>query len=73
MTLTTDFVQKANGGLYYCGYIEFEKCLEYILSHKEIAGQMGKNGEQFVKSNFTWDMIVSRYTDYFCKASGEAL
>lgn len=69
--VTTDFVRKANGGLYYRTYKEFEKCLEYLLSHVEIAEQMGKNGEQFVRAQFSWDVIVRRYTEYFHRASGE--
>ena len=69
--VTTDFVRKANGGLYYGTYKEFEKCLDYLLRHERITEQMGKNGEKFVRENFSWDVIVRRYTEYFHKASGE--
>lgn len=63
--VTRDFVSRTNGGLYYKSYPEFEKCVEYILSHEETAGQMGKNGRRFVLDNFAWDKIVENYTNYF--------
>ncbi len=63
--VTTDFVQKANAGLYYQNYPEFEKCLQYLLANAETAEQMGRNGRSFVLENFAWDVIVKRYMDYF--------
>ena len=63
--VTTDFVRKSNGGLYYQNYAEFEKCLQYLLTHPDIAGQMGRNGRDFVLRNFSWDVIVKKYTEYF--------
>lgn len=68
--VTKDFAVRTNGGLYYCNYPEFEECLEYLLAHRDIAENMGENGKSFVKKNFSWDVIVKRYTDYF-KALGE--
>lgn len=63
--VTTDFAQKANAGLYYCGYREFEACLDYLLSHKVQADQMGRNGRRFVLEHFAWGVIVERYREYF--------
>lgn len=63
--VTTDFVRKANGGLYYQNYAEFEKCLQYLFANRDIANQMGKNGRDFVLNNFAWDVIVKKYTEYF--------
>lgn len=65
--VTRDFVQQTNGGLYYESYSEFEKCVEYILTNQSIAAQMGINGQRYVRSNFSWDVIVSRYVNYFEK------
>lgn len=63
--VTKDFARKANGGLYYESYAEFEGCLRYLLSHREIAGQMGSNGRKYVLANFAWDVIVKKYRSYF--------
>ena len=63
--VTTDFVKQSNGGLYYCNFAEFEKCLTYLLVHRNISIAMGLNGKQFVEKNFTWDVVARRYIDYF--------
>ena len=64
-SVTTDFVRKANGGLYYQNYAEFEKCLQYLFVNREISQQMGKNGRNFVLNNFAWNVIVKKYMEYF--------
>jgi len=68
--VTKDFAIQARGGLYFDNYWEFEAAVNYLLSHPDIAGEMGENGKRFVMSNFTWDVIVDRYIRYFKKAVG---
>lgn len=51
---------KSNGGLYYTDYLEFEGCVDYLLSHKNECEIMGKNGEEYVNSNYSWEGIVKR-------------
>ncbi len=63
--VTRDFVHQTNGGLYYQNYPEFEKCVEYLLAHPQVASQMGRNGCGYVRANFTWNVIVERYRSYF--------
>lgn len=65
--VTRNFVSQSNGGLYYENYSEFEKCISWILNHQREADQMGCNGQNFVRNNFTWNVIVGRYKDYFEK------
>lgn len=69
--VTTDFARKSNGGLYYQNYIEFEKCLQYLLTNPGTARQMGANGRDFVLKNFSWDAIVKKYTEYFKMVESE--
>ena len=63
--VTKDFAKKANGGLYYTSFVEFEGCLNYLLSHPATAKVMGKSGRSFVLANFAWDAIVAKYRCYF--------
>ena len=63
--VTKNFVAQANGGLYFKDYFDFEGCVDYVLHNKEIASEMGKNGEKYVKDNFAWDVIVKKYTAFF--------
>lgn len=69
--VTKNFVIKSNGGLYYDSFEEFAGCLDYLLTHREVADQMGRNGHDFVEENFSWPQIVRKYTDHFKAIAGE--
>lgn len=57
--------KKSNGGLYYENYDEFSECLDFILKNKETSAHMGQNGFDYVKQNYTWKKIVTKYRDFF--------
>lgn len=63
--VTKNFAIESNGGLYFKDYFEFEGAVDYILSHKNIAQLMGKNGKQYVENHFAWDQIVDKYIAFF--------
>lgn len=63
--VTRAFASETNGGLYFDNYFEFEGCLDYLLAHPDIADQMGENGRKYVLENFSWDVIVKKYTEFF--------
>ncbi len=65
--VTTDFVRRSSGGLYYQDYYEFEGCLKWLLADSGRAAEMGRNGNAFVRENFDWNMIVRRYIRFFEK------
>lgn len=69
--VTRDFSRRANGGLYFRNYFEFEGCVQYILTHPEQARTMGQNGGAFVRENFDWDVIVEKYRAFFAKLTEE--
>ena len=69
--VTRDFARRANGGLYFQNYFEFEGCVQYILTHPEQARTMGQNGGAFVRENFDWDVIVEKYRAFFAKLTEE--
>jgi len=53
--------EKSNGGLYYENYEEFVECINLLLSDVHLQEQMGKNGYQYVKENYSWDKIINEY------------
>lgn len=55
----------SNGGLYYGNYDEFELCLSYLMDHPQIRLKMAMNGRNYVLSNYSWDMIISKYRKIF--------
>ncbi|MBQ9116206.1 MAG: glycosyltransferase family 4 protein [Clostridia bacterium] len=70
-TITRSFASLTNGGLYFDNYFEFEGALDYLISHPDIASQMGENGRNYVISNFAWDVIVEKYMRFFNDIAGE--
>ena len=63
--VTKDFVLRAQGGLYYDSANEFDCAVNWLLTHRAISDQMGKNGRNFVLENFSWEMNVKNYRNYF--------
>jgi len=52
---------RANAGLYFESYDEFEGCLDFLLSDDEVRNTLGKNGMKFVLQNYSWESIEKRY------------
>lgn len=69
--VTANFVKESNGGFYFNNYIDFEGQLNYLLAYPYIASQMGEQGREYVLNNFSWDVIVERYMNFFRMCAGE--
>lgn len=63
--VTKHFTTISNGGLYFNNYFEFQECINYFVNNYKVAKVMGENGCGFVESNFSWDVIVERYLEFF--------
>ncbi len=68
--VTKNFAQESNGGLYFADYFEFEGCVDYILTHPDIARRMGENGGAYVREHFDWGVITQKYLEFFGKIEG---
>lgn len=69
--VTKRFAMDTNGGLYFDNYFEFEGAVNYILQNEDTAIQMGKNGCEYVKNNFAWDVIVKNCVTFFENAAAQ--
>jgi len=56
--------RKANAGLYYRDYAEFRRALELLLRDERLRGAMARKGASYVRENYSWPRIVSRYEDF---------
>jgi glycosyltransferase involved in cell wall biosynthesis len=65
--VTKDFAQRAEGGLYFNNYFEFEGCVRWLETHPEAAEQLGQNGREFVVANFDWNVVMKKYLAFFQK------
>ena len=52
---------RSNAGLYFDNYEEFRGELNYLIQHPKEYDQMCRNGREYVKENYQWDVIVGQY------------
>lgn len=56
-----DHCIKSNAGLYYADRDEFIACTNLLLSDDRLRRRMGRNGREYVKRNYRWDVIMAKY------------
>ena len=57
----TDHCQRSNAGLYYGDQAEFVECLKLLMGNAELRASMGRNGQAYVRSNYSWNIILEKY------------
>ncbi len=62
--------RQSNGGLYYHTYDEFAQALNTLLDDPSMCSQLGRQGRDFVKKHYDWDIIVAKYQAVFEVLSG---
>jgi glycosyltransferase involved in cell wall biosynthesis len=51
----------SNAGLFYTDRDEFIECTNVLLADQRMRDRMGRNGREYVKRNYKWDVILSKY------------
>lgn len=54
---------RSNGSIPYEGFAEFEAAVNYLLKHREVGDQMGRSGFEYVKTNYDWNVVISRFEE----------
>jgi len=62
-----DHCHKSNAGLYYADRDEFVEALKLLVADPRLRGAMGRNGRAYVRRNYRWDVIISKYERMFAK------
>ena len=57
----TDHCQRSNAGLYYENREEFVECLRLLMGNAELRTQMGRNGQDYVRRSYSWNVILDKY------------
>ena len=52
---------KSNAGLFYQDRDEFVECAKLLLADERLRDRMGRNGKEYIKRNYRWDVIMSKY------------
>ena len=56
-----DHCVRSNAGLFYSNSEEFIECTKLLLADERLRERMGRNGKDYVKRNYRWDVIMSKY------------
>ena len=57
----------SNGGLYYADRDEFVECLKLLVRDERVRTALGRNGRDYVRRNFRWDVVLGKYERIFAK------
>ena len=58
---------KSNGGLYYADRDEFVECLKLLVRDERLRQALGRNGRDYVRRNYRWDVVLGKYERIFAK------
>jgi glycosyltransferase involved in cell wall biosynthesis len=56
-----DHCTRSNAGLFYADRDEFVECVNRLLADERLRAAMGRNGRSYVRRNYHWDVIMSKY------------
>ena len=56
---------KSNAGLYYADRDEFVEALKLLMADPQLRARLGRNGRDYVRTNYRWDVILSKYERMF--------
>jgi glycosyltransferase involved in cell wall biosynthesis len=61
---------RSNAGLYYRNRDEFIECTALLLDNERLRRTMGRNGKEYIKRNYRWDVIMAKYDRLLAAAKG---
>lgn len=57
--------RQSNAGLYYASRDEFVECLRVLMNDERLRLAMGRNGREYVRRNYRWDLVLQKYERVF--------
>src|SRR5581483_700142 len=62
---------RSNAGLYYESFAEFFEALSAMERHKWLSASLGRNGRQFFREHYDWNVIERKYLQMFDRLTKE--
>ena len=57
----------SNAGLWYADQDEFIECLKLLFRDSRLREALGRNGRDYVRRNYRWDIVLARYERIFAR------
>jgi len=58
---------RSNAGLWYESGDEFNACLNLLIRDAQLREALGRNGRDYVRRNYRWDVVLGKYEQIFAK------
>ena len=58
---------RSNGGLWYADRDEFMECMKLLFADARLRATLGRNGREYVRRNYRWDIVLAKYERIFAK------
>jgi glycosyltransferase involved in cell wall biosynthesis len=58
---------KSNAGLWYADRDEFIACLSLLVRDARLRDALGRNGRDYVRQNYRWEIVLGKYERLFAK------
>jgi len=58
---------RSNAGLFYADRDEFVEGLKLLIGDARLRAAMGRNGRDYVRRNYRWDVVLGKYERVFAK------
>jgi glycosyltransferase involved in cell wall biosynthesis len=58
---------RSNGGLWYADRDEFVECMKLLVTDHRLRATLGRNGRDYVRKNYRWDVVLGKYERIFAK------
>jgi len=62
--VAVEHCRRANAGLYFRNFAEFEAVVRLLTSDKTLARQLAANGRRYALENYNWDQLISRLVQF---------
>lgn len=53
--------RRANGGVPYKGFAEFEAAVDLLLEQPSLGDELGRRGRRYVEAQYSWPVVLDRY------------
>ena len=63
-SVTVGHCRRADGGVWYRSYAEFEACMDRLLADGELRAALGRQGRQYVEAHYGWGDVIDRYLSF---------
>ncbi|MEX2273887.1 MAG: glycosyltransferase family 4 protein [Vicinamibacterales bacterium] len=63
--VVVEHCRRSNAGLYYGDRDEFVEALKILMDDEKLRRAMGRNGREYIRRNYRWDIIIGKYEKLF--------